>query len=142
MGGGRGKWVGVAKHTLPQHPNLKLEHYNTFHSLIFNEIFQKNRGGVNFAYTCCILVEKADPMLSGKWSIYGPKIRAYFIKLACRCNRFRKTFVSGKVFGCLQLKKNMIVNRNVTRVHVFMHYQLLCIKQSQEIHPQLKVRCS
>ena len=34
MGGGRGKWVGVAKHTLPQHPNLKLEHYYTFHSLI------------------------------------------------------------------------------------------------------------
>ena len=27
------------------HPLLKLEHYNTFHSLIFNEIFQKNRGG-------------------------------------------------------------------------------------------------
>ena len=42
-------------------------------------------------------------MLSGKWSIYGPKIRAYFIKVACRCNHFRKTFVSGKVFGCLQL---------------------------------------
>ena len=39
MGGGRGKWVGVAEHTLPHTPHLKLEHYNTFHSLMFNGIF-------------------------------------------------------------------------------------------------------
>ena len=37
-GGGRGKWVGVAEHTLT-HPHLKLEHYNNFHSLMFNGIF-------------------------------------------------------------------------------------------------------
>ena len=36
--GGRGKWVGVAEHTLA-HPHVKFEHDTTFHSLIFNEIF-------------------------------------------------------------------------------------------------------
>ena len=38
MGRGRGKWVGVAEHTLA-HPHMKFEHDTTFHSLIFNETF-------------------------------------------------------------------------------------------------------
>ena len=42
--GGRGKWVGVAEHTLTN-PHVKFEHEITFHRLIFNELFKKNRGG-------------------------------------------------------------------------------------------------
>ena len=52
-GGGRGKWVGVVEHTLPHTPHVKFEHNKTFHRLILNRIFKKNRGGVNFAFTHC-----------------------------------------------------------------------------------------
>ena len=37
------------------HPHLKLEHYNTFHSLMFNGIVKKNRGG-QFRLTILYLV--------------------------------------------------------------------------------------
>ena len=36
--------VGVAEHTLA-HPHMNFEHDITFHSLIFNKILKKNRGG-------------------------------------------------------------------------------------------------
>ena len=49
--GGRGKWVGVAEHTLA-HPHVKFEHDTTFHRLIFNEIFKKNSGD-QFVCTYC-----------------------------------------------------------------------------------------
>ena len=39
-----------------------------------------------------------DPMLTGKWSKYGHKNGAYFIKVAYRRNHFIENFVSRKVF--------------------------------------------
>ena len=57
-----------------------------------------------------ILVENQILMLSGKWSKYGPKNGAYFIKVAYRRYHFRETFVSGKVFATMHLRKKLVSN--------------------------------
>ena len=48
------EWPNIPSLT---HPHLKLEHYDTFHSLMLNGIFLKNRGG-QFRLTILYLKKK------------------------------------------------------------------------------------